>query len=139
MRSEIQKPNHLKSGQVAVIFSRTIWNRDKNVWILNGLVFKLLYWLNDWNTLVSKDTSGFTSNTLLTRNSIFVRPILTVTTVWNTGEIGDKLSVLFINLYQCTKIFQCDTSTFIYYTNFLTNNIFYLFCFGNFYYSQKDL
>ena len=36
MASELQKPNHLKSGQMAVILSKTIWNPDKNVWILNG-------------------------------------------------------------------------------------------------------
>ena len=48
--AEIQKPNHLKSGQMATIMSKTIWNpdkwppfckkniwnRDKNVQILNG-------------------------------------------------------------------------------------------------------
>ena len=42
MRSEIWKPNHLKLGQKAAILSQTICNLDKNVQILNGLVFKWL-------------------------------------------------------------------------------------------------
>ena len=40
MWSEILKPSHLKSGQMAVILSKTIWNLDKNVQISNVLVFK---------------------------------------------------------------------------------------------------
>ena len=39
MGSEIWKPNPLKSGQMAAIMSKTFWNLDKNVRILNGLVF----------------------------------------------------------------------------------------------------
>ena len=31
MGSEIWKPNHLKSGQMAAILSKTIGNSDKNV------------------------------------------------------------------------------------------------------------
>ena len=38
--SEIRKPNHLKSVKMATILSQIIWNPDKNVQILNGLVFK---------------------------------------------------------------------------------------------------
>ena len=37
MGSEIWKPNHLKSGQMAAILSKTIGNSDKNVQISNGL------------------------------------------------------------------------------------------------------
>ena len=40
--SEIQKPNHLKSGQMDAILSKTIWNPDKNVRISNILVFEWL-------------------------------------------------------------------------------------------------
>ena len=36
MGSEIQKTNCLKSGQMAVILTKTIQNQDKNVWILYG-------------------------------------------------------------------------------------------------------
>ena len=42
MESEIRKPNHLKSGQIAAILSKTNWNPDKNLCILNGLVCKWL-------------------------------------------------------------------------------------------------
>ena len=37
-------------------------------------------------------------------------------------QISYKLTVLFPNLYQYDKVFQCDMSTFI-YTNILTNTI----------------
>ena len=37
MGSEMQKPNHLKSRQKLAILSKTIWNLDQNVLILNGL------------------------------------------------------------------------------------------------------
>ena len=40
--SEIQKPDHLKSRQMAAILSKTISNLDKNVLISNGLVFKMV-------------------------------------------------------------------------------------------------
>ena len=36
MGSAIWKPNHLKSGQMAFVFSKTIWNLDKNVRFSNG-------------------------------------------------------------------------------------------------------
>ena len=41
MGSEIWKPNHLKSRQMAAILSKTIWNLDKNIRIWNGPDFKL--------------------------------------------------------------------------------------------------
>ena len=39
----------------------------------------------------------------------------------------------YIYLYQYTEVFQCDTSTFIYYTNSLTNNLldWFFFIFKN--------
>ena len=40
--------------------------------------------------------------------------------------ISFKLTVLFLNRYQYTKVFQCDMSTFIYYTNSLTNTTYKL-------------
>ena len=45
MGSEIWKPNYLKSGQMATISSKTIWDPDKNVWLLNDL------FLQHWTTL----------------------------------------------------------------------------------------
>ena len=42
MRSEICKPNHLKSGQMAAILSKTICNLDKKVWISNSADFEWL-------------------------------------------------------------------------------------------------
>ena len=39
MGSEIRKLNHLKSGQMANILSKTIWNLDRNVQFLNGWEF----------------------------------------------------------------------------------------------------
>ena len=39
MGSEIRKPNHFKSKQMAAILHKTIWNLDKNIQILNGSVF----------------------------------------------------------------------------------------------------
>ena len=42
MGSKIRKPDHLRSRQMAANLSRTIWNPNKNVQILNGLVFKWL-------------------------------------------------------------------------------------------------
>ena len=30
MGPEIRKPNHMKSGQMATILSKTLWNPDKN-------------------------------------------------------------------------------------------------------------
>ena len=41
MGSEVWKPDHLKNGQLATILSKTIWNLDKIVLILNVPVFKL--------------------------------------------------------------------------------------------------
>ena len=40
MGSEFWKPNHLKSGQMATILSKTIWNPDTCVQITNGLKLK---------------------------------------------------------------------------------------------------
>ena len=42
IESAIPKHNHLKYRPMAAIWSKTIWNLDKNVWILNDLVFKCL-------------------------------------------------------------------------------------------------
>ena len=39
---EIQKPNYLKSGQMAAILWKTIWNPDKKVRILNDPVLEWL-------------------------------------------------------------------------------------------------
>ena len=36
MGFEIRKPDHLKSWHMAAILSKTIWNPNKNFWILNG-------------------------------------------------------------------------------------------------------
>ena len=56
MWSEIQKPNHLKSTQMAAILSKTIWNLDKNIRIsyVSGfqiptvhVSFFLVDWLRD--------------------------------------------------------------------------------------------
>ena len=40
--SEIWKPDHLKSGEMAAILLKTIWNPDNNIKILKGSIFKLL-------------------------------------------------------------------------------------------------
>ena len=61
--SEIRKPNHLKYGQTAAILSETIWNLDKNVPILNGLVFKWLAPLSGFWMVGFQMSGHFSVNT----------------------------------------------------------------------------
>ena len=52
--SKIQKPDHLKSGQMVAIVSKTIWNPDKDVQILNG-----------WDYSYRKSYGPFENRTIL--------------------------------------------------------------------------
>ena len=58
MGSENLKPNHLKSGQMAAILLKTIWNQDKNIRILNGPLKPIVIECNGihfiWNKSFSK-------------------------------------------------------------------------------------
>ena len=63
MWSEIWKLNHLKSEHMAAILSKIIWNMDKNIQILNGLVYislcvSLLHLRNRWNVCMNGTTSA---------------------------------------------------------------------------------
>ena len=60
MGSEIGKHYHLKSGQMVAIMSKTIWNPEENVRILNGPVsngWDYSYGPTIWNLTFKK--SGF--------------------------------------------------------------------------------
>ena len=67
MRSEIQKPNHFKSEQVAIILSKNIWNLDKNDRILNGL-WNLIQGLLNLQLKKNHDNQGHALNEKLWRN-----------------------------------------------------------------------
>ena len=51
--SEIRKPSHLNLDKFPQ-FSKTIWNPDKNIWSLNGLVFEWFGFLMVGNIAIAK-------------------------------------------------------------------------------------